>query len=45
MFQASICPSSGLLGCIRIILLHICSSIIRIQPINPEDGHIDARNM
>ena len=69
MFRASICPSSGVLGCIRIILLHmvsstrccgwgseepqpqhlvlntICSSIIRIQPNTPEDGHIDARIM
>ena len=103
MFRASICPSSGVLGCIRIILLHmvsstrccgwgseapvcslvywckfcirlasrihnlhqwrrlhtdssqpqpqhlvldtIWSSIIRIQPNTPEDGHIDARNM
>ena len=70
MFRASICPSSGVLGCIRIIQsntnlhqctrLHtgslepqpqhlvlntICSSIIRIQPNTPEDGHIDARNM
>ena len=95
MFRASICPSSGVLGCVRIILLHIVSStrccgwgseelvcslvhwcklhnlhqctrlhtgssepqpqhlvldtiwssIIRIQPNTPEDGHIDARNM
>ena len=26
MFRASICPSSGVLGCIRIILLHMVSS-------------------
>ena len=26
MFRASICPSSGILGCIRIILLHMVSS-------------------
>ena len=26
MFQASICPSSGVLGCILIILLHMVSS-------------------
>ena len=64
MFRASICPSSGVLGCIPIMLLHmvfstvkenaqfsftvlntIWSSIIRIQPNTPEDGHIDARNM
>ena len=59
MFRASICPSSGVLGCIRIMLLHmvfstrpqhlvlntIWSSIVRIQPNTPEDGHIDARNM
>ena len=25
MFRASICPSSGVLGCIRIILLHMVS--------------------
>jgi len=49
MFRASICPSSGVLGCIRVMLLHmlntIWSSLIRIQPNTPEDGHIDARNM
>ena len=27
------------------VLNTICSSIIRIQPNTPEDGHIDARNM
>ena len=79
MFRVSICPSSGVLSCIRIVLLHMVSStvkencalvgsyntlwqptntqfsfivldtmwssIIRIQPNTPEDGHIDARNM
>ena len=70
MFRASIWPSSGVLGCIRIILLHMVSStikencalvgchnvlyvyiagirggcgwssVIRIQPNTPEDGHI-----
>jgi len=29
VFRASICPSSGVLGCIRIILLHTVSSIIK----------------
>ena len=29
MFRASICPSSGVLGCIRIILLHVVSSTIK----------------
>ena len=29
MFRASICPSSGVLDCIRIILLHMVSSIIK----------------
>ena len=29
----------------HIVLNTICSSIQRIQPNNPEDGHIDARNM
>ena len=43
MFRASICPSSGVLGCIRIMLLH--TVYVRIQPNTPEDGHIDARNM
>jgi len=29
MFQASICPSSGILGCIRIILLRMVFSAIK----------------
>ena len=29
MFRASICPSSGVLGCIRIILRHMVSSTIK----------------
>ena len=29
MFRASICPSSGVLGCIRIMLLHMVSSTIK----------------
>ena len=29
MFRVSICPSSGVLGCIRIILLHMVSSTIK----------------
>ena len=29
MFRASICPSSGVLGCIRVILLHMVSSTIK----------------
>jgi len=29
MFQASVCPSSGVLGCIHIILLHMVSSTIK----------------
>jgi len=29
MFQASICPSSGVLGCIRIILLHMVFSTVK----------------
>ena len=33
MFRAYICPSSGVLGCIR------------VQPNTTEDGHIDARIM
>ena len=29
MFRVSICPSSGVLGCIRIILLHMVSSTVK----------------
>ena len=29
MFRASICPSSGVLGCVRIILFHMVSSTIK----------------
>ena len=29
MFRASVCPSSGVLSCIRIILLHMVSSTIK----------------
>ena len=31
LFRASICPSSGVLGCILIILLHMVSSTIRYK--------------
>ena len=29
MFRASICPSSGVLGCIRIMLLHVVFSTVK----------------
>ena len=29
MFRASICPSSGVLGCMRVKLLHMVSSTIK----------------
>ena len=32
MFRASICPSSGVLGCIRIMLLHMVFSTVPLAP-------------
>jgi hypothetical protein len=29
MFRVSVCPSSGVLGCIRCILLHMVFSIVK----------------
>ena len=47
MFRASICPSSGVLGCIRIILLHTqltpvnktTHRLLRTSATTPSAGH------